>query len=514
VTTNDPVEQRATTHENHIYHIASITKVLVATAVVIAVEKEPTDGTFEESLQRFRDTQNDAFTRVFNEYSEQKINAFPGNPTIYDLLVHCKGFPSSNHRMLTPTGHPTMPLAKVWDDLLSPIVNQNTNNENARSWAGYSNVNYAAVAMAIEAMWDGGLESFMNEVLFQPLGMHSTTIGSPINDTSGNKGWVVDCSGTPHEIQRPLYQADGAEAAALGVYSTAHDLDIFFKFITDTFGKQQPIPGFDLSALATLLRMTYTTGESLRFTPLGLYTSLRSSTIGALSTNRAQFPDENFSNYSIVADEGTNDIPVYYMAGSAIACSCATALHVGEEFNFAIVVLTNTSGPVDSADHILRLILQRMAKWIGKGRSSSRLEQPTNVRDMVKRNKIEALQKWRELELAHAQDLSRTVAVNKSINGVFKGEGFDQRLVISTKDNGKMYIAVFGPITSPAQIELELVWIDDSSVKMYIPPHLSVDWLGEGDWSIAVFKVEYRDQVVVTLVRMTSLGEDRFSRIS
>jgi hypothetical protein len=136
------------------------------------------------------------------------------------------------------------------------------------------------------------------------------------------------------------------------------------------------------------------------------------------------------------------------------------------------------------------------------------------VREMVKQNKIKALQKWREVELTYAQDLIRAVAVGKRIDGVFKGEGFNQELVISTKDNGKIYITILGPVTSPAQTELELMWIDDSSVKMYIPPHLSVDWLGEGDWSQTVFKVEDRDQVVITLVRATSLGEDRFSRIS
>jgi hypothetical protein len=118
------------------------------------------------------------------------------------------------------------------------------------------------------------------------------------------------------------------------------------------------------------------------------------------------------------------------------------------------------------------------------------------------------------VELKHAYDLSHTVAVSQRIDGVFKGEGFDQRLAISTKDNGKIYITVHGPVISPIQPELELFWVDDSSVKMYIPPHMSVDSLGEGDWSAATFNVVVRDQAVVALVRMTSLGEDRFLKCS
>jgi CubicO group peptidase (beta-lactamase class C family) len=514
MTTSNPLIQRVTTDESHIFHIASITKILVATAVMIAVEGKSTRGSFEESLQRFRGTQNDPLTRVFREYTTQNITALPGDPTIYNLMVHSKGFPSLNHWMLTPTGHPIIRLANVWDELLSPIIGPNMGDETMKSWAGYSNVNYAAIAMAIEAMWDGGLESFMKDILFQPLKMNSTTIGTPTNDPTGNKGWVVDGNGNSHEIMRPIYRADGAEAAALGVYSTAHDLDIFFKFIIDTFHFQEPIPGFDLSALSKVLRMTHITEESLRFTPLGLYTSLHSSVIGILSTNRAQFPNEHFSNYSVVPDEGKHDDSVYYMAGSAIACSCATALHVGEEDSFAVVVLTNTSGPVDAADHILRLVLQRIANRIGKGKSSSRLRKPTNVVEMVKQNNIESSRKWREVELKHAYDLSHTVAVSQRIDGVFKGEGFDQRLAISTKDNGKIYITVHGPVISPIQPELELFWVDDSSVKMYIPPHMSVDSLGEGDWSAATFNVVVRDQAVVALVRMTSLGEDRFLKCS
>jgi CubicO group peptidase (beta-lactamase class C family) len=425
VTTGEPVMQQVTADGNHSFHIASITKILVATAVVIAVEKEPIEGNFEESLRRFRDTQDVAFTRVFNEYKEQKVKALHGSPTIYDLLVHRKGFPSSNHRMLTPTGHPNMRLADVWNELLSPIGKEKIEDGIMRPWAGYSNVNYAAVAIAIEVMWDGSLKSFMDAVLFRPLGMHSTSVGSPSDDPTGNKGWVVDCNGKPHEIQRPLYRADGAEAAALGVYSTAHDLDLFFKFIIDTFHEQEIIPGVDLSTLARVLKTTYTPEESLRFTPLGLYTSLRSSVIGALSTNRAQFTDEHFTNYRIVPDQGETDFPVYYMAGSAIACNCATALHIGEENSFAVVVLTNTSGPVDAADHILKLVLQRMARQIGEGKSYSRSGHPTNVKDMVRQNKTMALQKWREVELKHAQDLRGISSPSRIIEGVFRGEDFD-----------------------------------------------------------------------------------------
>lgn len=514
VTSGDPISQLVTPGGEERFHIASITKVLVATAVIIAVEKRPTEDESNKFLQRFRDTQDKSFTRVYNEYKLARINALPGDPTVYDFLVHRKGFPSSNHRLLSPVGHPLMGLSDVWDELLSRIAGENTETGTLDPWAGYSNVNYAAVAMAIEAMWGRTLESFMSEILFKPLGMQSTSIGVPDNGSTENKGWVVDSSGEPREIQRPLYRADGAEGAAFGVYSTAHDLDTFFKFIIDTFHRQEIIPGFDLSNLAKVLRMTYTRGESLHFTPLGLYTSLSTSVIGALSTNRAQFPENHFSKFNVFPDQGEDNISVYYMAGSAIACSCATALHVGEKNSFAVVVLTNTSGPVDAADHVLKLILQRLASRTGKRKSSSRLIKPVSIRDMVIQNRIESLRKWKEVEQKWVQDLERAPVISKRIEGVFKGENFGQRLVVTKKINGKIYIAVDGPVLLPHSTEFELLWIDGSSVRMNIPPHLSVDWFGEGDWSNAVFRVEDEDQIVVALVRTTSLGEDRFLRTS
>ncbi|KAF2124403.1 beta-lactamase/transpeptidase-like protein [Dothidotthia symphoricarpi CBS 119687] len=516
VTTSNPLKQQATAGRGERFHIASITKILVATAIFIAFEKQTTDRASKQSSTPFRQARDAPLTKVYNHYSSVNMKAIPEDPIIYDLLVHRNGFPSLNHRMLAPDGQSIMGRANVREELLSQPSKDKTNDGIKKSWAGYSNVNYTAVAMAIEAIWNGSLESFMDETLFRPLGMHSTSIGVPNNESAENRGWVVDSNGKPHEIQRPLYRADGAEAAALGAYSTAHDLDIFFKFITDTFYNHEPlpIPGFDLSDLAKVLKMTYSTGESLRFTPLGLYTPLSSSVIGALSTNRAQFPTEPFSTYAVIPEPGDNDIAVYYMAGSAVACSCATALHVGEESSFAVVVLTNTSGPVDAADHILRLILQRMAKWTAKGNVFPRLLQPGYAKEMVRQARIKTLQRWKEVEQKHAQDVRQAPAINKDIEGVFKGVGFGQRLSISKKQDGKMYITVDGPSALPLPTEFELVWVDSSSITMYIPPHLSVDCLGEGDWSNVVFRVEEMDHTVVALLRTTRSGEDRFSRIS
>ncbi|KAH7386961.1 beta-lactamase/transpeptidase-like protein [Phaeosphaeria sp. MPI-PUGE-AT-0046c] len=513
VASDDSTRQHTTADGNYVYHIASLSKILVAIAVFVAVEKSPSEDGFETLLERFRHAQHEPLTRLFNEYKDPKIHALPGNPTIYDLLVHRKGVPSSNHRLLTPTGCPIMAQSDVWDELISRVRRNTSEGHTGSNWAGYSNVNYALVAMVAEAMWDGSIQSFIEEMLLLPLGMHATSIGVSMDERIDNRGRVVDASGMPHDIERPQYQSDGAEAAAFGIYSTANDLDTFFKFIIDTFHWNEPLRGFDLTALSKALKMTYEPGESLLFTPFGLYTTLGSSVVGSLSPNRALFPEDDFSNYTVTSSRDDDDIPVYYMAGSAIASGCATALHVGQEYSFAIVVLTDTSGPVDAADHILRLVLQRMAQWMGKLNSTSTFKQPINVKDMVTRNKNQALRKWQELEQKHVRDLRNAHTNSKTIAGVYKGVDFNQRLVIIKGDDGKTYITVDGPLRLQSSAQLEMYWIDDSNVKFNIPLHLSVDWLDGADWSNTTFEVEDKDQVVQALVRTTAYGKDRYLRV-
>lgn len=509
----DLVRQRTTTDGDHLYHIASITKILVATAVFIAVEKRPSKDTFEDCFERFRHTQDEPLTRLVNEYGARRISALPGKPTIYDLLVHRKGIVSSNHRLLTPTGHPIMALTNLGDEVISRISSNTSEEDTVKPWAGYSNINYALVAMAIEAMWSGSIESFMDEALFLPLGMRNTTIGVPTDERTDNIGRVVDARGIPRNIRRPQYRSDGAEAAAFGIYSTAHDLDIFFKFIIDTFHWGEPIPGFGLTDLNKALIKSHIPEETLQFTPFGLYTNLSSSVIGAISINRAFFPEEDFSNYTVMPSQGEKDISVYYMAGSAIGSSCATALRVHEEYSFAIAVLTDTSGPVDAADHILRLILRRMAQWMGSETSSSKRKQPANVRDMVEKNKSRALRKWQDLEQKHVQDLEKAPTNQKIIEGVYKGVDFNQRLKISRENDGKTYVTVDGPLSLQSSAQLEIYWIDDSNLKINIPLHLSVDWLDGADWSQTIFRVEDREQVVQALIRSTASGDDKYLRV-
>ncbi|KAH7110057.1 beta-lactamase/transpeptidase-like protein [Dendryphion nanum] len=503
---------RITSSGNEMFHIASITKILIAAAVIIAIETNSAPNVPEKQYSGFKDIGEEPLTKVYNQNSTVKMKAIPENPTIYHFLTHSRGFLSANHRLFGPCGTPLMAQTEARDELLSSITDKEEGADKNKTWAGYSNVNYVAVALVIEAVWQNSLDTFMNDTLFNRLKMGSTSIGLPANRTMGNSGWTVDDQGCLHEIRQPTYRADGAEAAALGAYSTVKDLDTFFKFVIDTFYDSSPLPGFDISGLQKLLKMTYQATELLHFTALGLFTKLDHSTIGALSTNRLQFPDELFSTYNVLPKQEECMISVYYMAGSAIGCGCATALHLNEnEESFVVTVLTDTSGPVDSADHILRLILQKIAQRPVQGTRPQKPGQLSNVKHMVNLAMVESRRKWTKRMEKIQYDIEHAPKISKNIEGIFYGDSFSQRLEIS-KRNGKHFIAVKGTSASSASDEFQLVWVDKNLLRMCVSPHLSVDSLGNGDWSNLDFKAEGDEQTVTELIRRTASGEDRFLR--
>ncbi|CAO2657369.1 Nn.00g034950.m01.CDS01 [Neocucurbitaria sp. VM-36] len=492
-----------------IFHIASLTKVLVAVAVVIAVEVKANEVVPDNPYSKFKDIQNEPLTKLYNRYGPATTGGLPGNPTIYNLIVHNKGLFSANHRLLAPDGTPLMTLGDVLEDLIRPISHSTAHIDSNESWTRYSNTNYSVIAMTIEALWGRSLDTFMNETLFEPLRMRSTSIGFPLDRAREINGWVVDADDTAYEIARPRYQASGAEAGSLGAYSTARDLDTFYKFLLESFHGREIIKGFDIDVVCQCLQMENKETDLILYTPCGLYATLDSSIIGSMSSNRLQFPKKSFSTYPVLSGPQEEDIAAFHMAGSAIGCSCATAFlpSVTKE-NFAVVVLTNTSGPVDSADHLLRLILRKIVQLQYPKSISRILQRPKDIIDMVKQAKIQTSQMWEQTMQMDEERRNKAPQVSRDIIGVFEGEGFSQRLNIFKGDDGKTYITVGGRSTSHTSKAFELIWLDESSFKMCVPSHLSIDCLGNADWSNLMFKIIGQDRLVQRLAREINKKED------
>ncbi|KAF1929914.1 uncharacterized protein M421DRAFT_380667 [Didymella exigua CBS 183.55] len=94
-------------------------------------------------------------------------------------------------------------------------------------------MSFVIIALVIEACWNGRLDDFLQETLFGPLELHSTSTGLGPNCTAASERWTVDQHGTRRPVQVPDYTATGSEAAGLGAYTTAEDLDTFFSSVID-----------------------------------------------------------------------------------------------------------------------------------------------------------------------------------------------------------------------------------------------------------------------------------------
>ena len=499
--------------------IASITKVLVAIAFTMMTVGDDTNSDAQNKRNKFKEAQRGSMglTAIYNKHkkdsSKPDMVDLPGDPSISHLLSHFKGMPSSNHRLFAPDGSALMSKEDV------VLCAQELNNLRARQgvksngWALYSNLNYALIGMAIEALWDGTLSDFMDSTLFRPLGIgNSTTIGYEANPGIPRAGrYVVDSYGTLHSINAPNYASSGAEAAALGGYSCIRDLDKIFTNILQRFASPSP----DDKTFATIIeKQSNRQTEDIEYSRLGLFTpGLDSPTIGSMSTNRLMFSDKNFATY-LVAPRSEERIETYHHAGSAIGCGCAYSLLPHKDANkaFSVVVLTNTSGPVDASDHILRLILRRINSMLTSGGTLANLklkfDGPEDIVKMVIKAWGASSKVYKRFE---EEDAVMGLDISTDISGTYNLRGFPQRLEIKPI-NGRPHITFRGSAGSSGQ--LRLAWLSNDVVMVCVPesgePRISIDRLGDGEWANLKFQVKMNNGKVVALVRKTYLGDDWF----
>lgn len=513
------LEYKVSDEEDISFLIASITKVLVAIAFTMMTVGEDTNPDAQNKRNKFKEAQKGSMglTAIYNKHkkdsSKPDMVDLPGDPSISHLLSHFKGMPSSNHRLFAPDGSALMTKEDV------VLCAQELNNLRAKQgvksngWAQYSNLNYALIGMAIEALWDGTLSDFMDSTLFRPLGIgNSTTIGYEANPGIPQAGrYVVDSQGTLHSINAPNYASSGAEAAALGGYSCIRDLDKIFTNILQRFASPSP----DDKTFATIIeKQSNRQTEDIEYSRLGLFTpGLDSPTIGSMSTNRLMFSDKNFATY-LVAPRSEERIETYHHAGSAIGCGCAYSLLPHKDANkaFSVVVLTNTSGPVDASDHILRLILRRINSMLTSGGTLANLklkfDGPEDIVKMVIKAWGASSKVYKRFE---EEDAVMGLDISTDISGTYNLRGFPQRLEIKPI-NGRPHITFRGNAGSSGQ--LRLAWLSSDVVMVCVPesgePRISIDRLGDGEWANLKFQVKMNNGKVVALVRKTYLGDDWF----
>lgn len=193
--------QRTALSDSSMFQLASVSKVITATAVLMLVEREMIE-----------------LDKTFDHY-------FPDFPyphiTIRQLLSHRSGLPNYIYALHSELYQPGYKMSN--SDMYSylkikapkPYLRPNHH-------FNYCNTNYALLALLVEKVSGKQFAQFLKEELFQPLGMkHTATIRDiDLNDPNVTKPY--------DERWRPVeFDASDYVLGDKSIYSTAYDLFLF-----------------------------------------------------------------------------------------------------------------------------------------------------------------------------------------------------------------------------------------------------------------------------------------------
>ena len=187
--------------DSSMFQLASVSKVITATAVLMLHEREIIDI-------------NKPFKFYFPDFPYDNVN-------VKDLLNHRSGLPNYIYTLNTEICKPNYQMDN--SDMYSCFVSKNTREylkPNTRF--NYCNTNYALLALLIEKTSGKTYPQFLKEELFMPLGMKNT---ATIVDIDLNSSKVTK----PYDTRwRPVaFDASDYVLGDKSIYSTPFDLFLF-----------------------------------------------------------------------------------------------------------------------------------------------------------------------------------------------------------------------------------------------------------------------------------------------
>lgn len=187
--------------DSSMFQLASVSKVITATAVLMLHEREIIDI-------------NQSFKYYFPDFPYEGV-------TVKELLNHRSGLPNYIYALNSEIYQPNYQMSNT--DMYNYLIAKNPKpylKPNTRF--NYCNTNYALLALLIEKTSGMSYSKFLKEELFKPLGMRNT---ATIKD--------IDLNGTnitkPYDLRWKPVEFDASDYV-LGdksIYSTPYDLFLF-----------------------------------------------------------------------------------------------------------------------------------------------------------------------------------------------------------------------------------------------------------------------------------------------
>ncbi len=187
--------------DSSMFQLASVSKIITATAVLMLYEREQLDI-------------NKNFNYYFNDFPYDGI-------TIKQLLNHRSGLPNYMYFLNNEIAKPNYKMSNA--EMYNYILEKNPKAYlKPDTRFNYCNTNYALLALLVEKISGKTFNQFVNEELFNPLGMKHTATIIDINLMAQNITKPYNLKWKPIDLDASDYVLGDKS-----IYSTPYDLFLF-----------------------------------------------------------------------------------------------------------------------------------------------------------------------------------------------------------------------------------------------------------------------------------------------
>lgn len=485
IVSSETAEQ--TIGSNSIYAIGSYTKILINVAYHKLVAREQ----YKDHGLTWDKSACDLFNEIRRRKGKNPVRRFSRDPTVLELLLHRNAFAPMNRFLLGPDGSFILPE----DDFLeiAPLITEDYFKGEQQGYCVYSNANHIFAALILEELMGQSLPVIMQEVVFRPLEMTHTVIDKASLESLETAGAVVLKGHHVHgdmvqvtEISEPKFLADTVEAASLGARSSTEDLAKlireFLRALDDMSSHFQERDTLDFFGP----KCSYSHGGRLALG--GLFCALDSVLPGSESLNRKLVPPDELAPYVLGRRRGGSQCHVYYKGGSIDGFS--SSVYVSLNYRAFVIVLANSTGPIDVTDHISRFLLQEVL------RLSPRIDVFARAVEEGRRAS-QRLRHWEDAD----RDLSTWSSDTERFAGIYRHVRYGQELDITRR--GEVTVRVGEKSSSLMRFRVS----GDTGRIFPKPGDFGIDrWTV---WNELDFTMEDRNGKISLIGRS---GEDRYTR--
>ena len=490
VTNTSHTSSESNVHEvgaNTIYAIASLTKILIN----VAYHRLISQGRYKDRGLSWDKSACDLLDEVRRAKGKTHIRRFARDPTILELLLHRNGFAPMNRVLFAPDG--TFVVSEDEFLEIAPRLTEDYFKGGKQGWSVYSNANHIFAGIILEEITGQKLHEVMQEVVFNPLKMTHTAMDKSSLDTLEAAGAIIaeghrvsgDMSQSLRLLQRK-YLADTVEVASFGARSCTEDLAKLIRELlmaldnlSSEFREREALDFYGP-------KCDFHDGGKVALG--GLYCALDSEMPGSESLNRILLPSNEFSPYMLGKRPSGSQCRLYYKAGSMDGFT--SSMYVSLKHRAFVLVLANSTGPVDVTDHIARYILQEV------------LALSPQV-DVVSRAIEEGLRASRRVQGFEREDtdLSAWSDSIESFVGTYKHVKYGQELEITTE--GHVFLRGRDKQSSPMEAR-----VSGNTLRIFPGP----EEFGVERWSVWKIRDFVMEQRNGESILVGNGGEDRYRR--